>query len=141
MVRTTIAAFSEDVLAVIRALDLKRVVLIGHSLGGPVILEVARRAPERPLRLFHRPEPIDVPVTEVPEGPPLNFRWRRAMHRVARAEGPERIAPEWWLHGKPEVKADENEKDEAVLKDWGFAAAEIAALGNSGVIGIAKAQA
>jgi protein ImuB len=51
---------------------------------------------ERPLRLFSRPEPIDVPVTEVPEGPPLNFRWRRAMHRVARAEGPERIAPEWW---------------------------------------------
>ena len=56
----------------------------------------SRRTPERPLRLFHRPEPIDVPVTEIPEGPPLNFRWRRAMHRVARAEGPERIAPEWW---------------------------------------------
>jgi protein ImuB len=56
----------------------------------------SRRAPERPLRLFYRPEPIDVPVTEIPEGPPLNFRWRRAMHRVARAEGPERIAPEWW---------------------------------------------
>jgi len=72
----------------------------------------SRRAPERPLRLFSRPEPIDVPVTEVPEGPPLNFRWRRAMHRVARAEGPERIAPEWWLHGKPEVKADEIGKDE-----------------------------
>ncbi len=72
----------------------------------------SRRAPERPLRLLSRPEPIDVPVTEVPEGPPLNFRWRRAMHRVARAEGPERVAPEWWLHGKPEVKADENEKDE-----------------------------
>jgi protein ImuB len=32
----------------------------------------------------------------VPEGPPLNFRWRRALHRVARAEGPERVAPEWW---------------------------------------------
>jgi protein ImuB len=72
----------------------------------------SRRVPERPLRLFSRPEPIDVPVTEVPEGPPLNFRWRRAMHRVARAEGPERIGPEWWLLNKPEVKADENEKDE-----------------------------
>jgi protein ImuB len=34
------------------------------------------------------------------------------MHRVARAEGPERIGPEWWLLNKPEVKADENEKDE-----------------------------
>ncbi|WP_406873008.1 DNA polymerase Y family protein [Aminobacter sp. P9b] len=51
---------------------------------------------ERPIRLFRSPEPIEVPLTEVPDGPPQNFRWRRAMHRVARAEGPERIAPEWW---------------------------------------------
>jgi protein ImuB len=51
--------------------------------------------PDRPLRLFSRPEPISV-MAEVPEGPPLRFRWRRAMHEVARAEGPERIAPEWW---------------------------------------------
>ncbi len=53
--------------------------------------------PERPVRLFRAPEPIEVPATEMPEGPPLRFRWRRALHRVARAEGPERIAPEWWL--------------------------------------------
>jgi protein ImuB len=71
----------------------------------------SRRAPERPLRLFARPEPIDVPVTEVPEGPPLNFRWRRTMHRVARAEGPERIAAEWWLNRIPEVGEDQDEKD------------------------------
>ncbi|MEO5324669.1 DNA polymerase Y family protein [Mesorhizobium sp. CC13] len=59
----------------------------------------ARPAAERPIRLFRVPEPIEVPATEVPDGPPLNFRWRRAMHRVARAEGPERIAPEWWREG------------------------------------------
>lgn len=52
--------------------------------------------PERPIRLFRSPEPIEVPATELPEGPPMNFRWRRALYRVARAEGPERIAPEWW---------------------------------------------
>ncbi|CCV04324.1 Protein imuB [Mesorhizobium metallidurans STM 2683] len=51
---------------------------------------------ERPIRLFRSPEPIEVPATEMPEGPPMNFRWRRALYRVARAEGPERIAPEWW---------------------------------------------
>ncbi len=51
--------------------------------------------PDRPLRLFARPEPVDA-VAEVPEGPPLRFRWRRVLHEVARAEGPERIAPEWW---------------------------------------------
>jgi protein ImuB len=50
---------------------------------------------ERPIRLFRDPEPVEV-TAEVPEGPPASFRWRRASHRVACAEGPERIAPEWW---------------------------------------------
>ncbi len=50
----------------------------------------------RPFRLFGRPEPLEV-IAEVPEGPPLSFRWRRMNIRVVRAEGPERIAPEWWL--------------------------------------------
>jgi protein ImuB len=52
---------------------------------------------ERPIRLLTRPEPVDVAAAEIPEGPPANFRWRRVFYRVARAEGPERIAPEWWL--------------------------------------------
>ncbi|MFC6490627.1 DUF6504 family protein, partial [Nitratireductor sp. GCM10026969] len=52
--------------------------------------------PERPIRLFANPEPVEVIAAEVPEGPPLHFRWRRAMYHVARVEGPERIAPEWW---------------------------------------------
>jgi protein ImuB len=50
---------------------------------------------DRPLRLFARPEPVEA-VAEVPDGPPVRFRWRRALYRVARAEGPERIAAEWW---------------------------------------------
>ena len=49
----------------------------------------------RPIRLFERPEPIET-LAEVPDGPPLRFRWRRVMHEVAAIEGPERIAPEWW---------------------------------------------
>lgn len=57
--------------------------------------EEAETPPDRPLRLFARPEPVEV-LAEVPEGPPLRFRWRRAVHDVARAEGPERIAAEWW---------------------------------------------
>ena len=48
-----------------------------------------------PLRLFARPEPVEA-IAEVPDGPPVTFRWRRAFYRVARAEGPERIASEWW---------------------------------------------
>jgi sigma-B regulation protein RsbQ len=43
----TMPAFGEDVVSVVDALGLKRVVLIGHSLGGPVVLEAARRMPGR----------------------------------------------------------------------------------------------
>ncbi len=64
-------------------------------------------AAERPIRLLPRPEPLEVAAAEVPEGPPANFRWRRAFHRVARAEGPERIAPEWW-----------REPDDAATRDY-----------------------
>ena len=49
----------------------------------------------RPLRLLLRPEPVEA-AAEVPEGPPFSFRWRKALYRVVRAEGPERIEPEWW---------------------------------------------
>jgi protein ImuB len=52
-------------------------------------------APARPVRLFVRPERIEA-VAEVPDGPPVRFRWRRVLHEVAHAEGPERIAMEWW---------------------------------------------
>jgi protein ImuB len=41
------------------------------------------------------PEPAEA-VAEIPDGPPRRFTWRRVAHTVARAEGPERIAPEWW---------------------------------------------
>jgi pimeloyl-ACP methyl ester carboxylesterase len=37
---------AEDVEAVVKALDLKRVILIGHSMGGPVALIVAKRLPD-----------------------------------------------------------------------------------------------
>ena len=43
----TMSAFGEDVVSVVEALGLKRVVLIGHSLGGPAVLEAARRMPGR----------------------------------------------------------------------------------------------
>lgn len=49
----------------------------------------------RPLRLLTQPEPIEA-LAEVPDGPPLRFRWRRALHDVISAEGPERIEGAWW---------------------------------------------
>ncbi len=47
----------------------------------------------RPLTLF-RPEPVTAPARATP---PRGFRWRRMALTTARATGPERIAPEWWL--------------------------------------------
>ncbi len=41
--RFTISAFAEDVVAVVQQLRLDRVVLIGHSMSGGVIVEAARR--------------------------------------------------------------------------------------------------
>jgi protein ImuB len=35
-------------------------------------------------------------MAEVPDGPPVRFRWRHVLHEVAAVEGPERIAMEWW---------------------------------------------
>ncbi|NTF83055.1 DNA polymerase Y family protein [Agrobacterium rhizogenes] len=58
---------------------------------------------ERPLRLFRTPEPIEAFAAEVPDGPPRQFRWRRMMHRVLRAEGPERLAAEWWIEEAEDV--------------------------------------
>lgn len=51
--------------------------------------------PRRPLQLFHPPQPVEA-IAEVPDGPPRRFRWRRMLHEVVCAEGPERIAAEWW---------------------------------------------
>jgi pimeloyl-ACP methyl ester carboxylesterase len=43
----TMAAFGGDVAAVVEQLGLRRVILIGHSMGGDVIAEAARRLPGR----------------------------------------------------------------------------------------------
>jgi len=61
--------------------------------------------PARPIRLFDPPEPVEA-LAEVPDGPPIRFRWRRVLHEVRRAEGPERIAPEWWRSGAPALSRD-----------------------------------
>ncbi len=49
----------------------------------------------RPLRIFDTPEQVEV-MAEVPDGPPAQLLWRRVIRKIVRADGPERIAPEWW---------------------------------------------
>jgi len=52
--------------------------------------------PARPIRLLTHPELVSEAVAEVPDGPPVRFRWRQILHEIVRAEGPERIEMEWW---------------------------------------------
>lgn len=60
--------------------------------------------PPRPLRLFARPEPVDVIAGQ--DACPSLFRWRAHLHRICAAEGPERLAPEWWLPDAPRATRD-----------------------------------
>ena len=57
------------------------------QLDWPIVLRA------RPLIYFH-PEPVV--AAEVPKVP-LHFKWRGQSHELQSAQGPERIAPEWWL--------------------------------------------
>lgn len=49
----------------------------------------------RPPRLLNPPEPV-VAAALLPDHPPAFFVWRRIRHKVIKADGPERITPEWW---------------------------------------------
>ena len=54
----------------------------------------------RPLHLLSSPEPVEVMVP-LPDYPPLHFRYRGEILKIAKADGPERIEQEWWLQSGP----------------------------------------
>jgi len=54
----------------------------------------------RPIHLLPKPEPVEVMVV-LPDYPPMHFRYKGEIIRVARADGPERIEQEWWLQSGP----------------------------------------
>lgn len=65
----SVTSYGEDVKTVVTRLDLKRVVLIGSSMGGPITLEAARRMPDRvegivPVDTLHNIE-ARVPAEQV----------------------------------------------------------------------------
>ncbi len=51
---------------------------------------------QRPLRMLARPEPITV-TAPIPDYPPMLFRYKGRLHKIVKADGPERIEQEWWL--------------------------------------------
>ncbi len=50
----------------------------------------------RPILLLPKPEPIEVMV-QIPDYPPVLFHYKKQVHRIKRADGPERIEQEWWI--------------------------------------------
>jgi protein ImuB len=50
----------------------------------------------RPLQLLQKPMLIDV-TAPVPDYPPMLFRYKGKLHKIVKADGPERIEQEWWL--------------------------------------------
>ena len=84
----------------------------GPRIGSPFSrgraeLQQDSNIPTRPIRLLARPEPVEA-IAEVPDGPPVRFRWRHVLHEVTHVEGPERIAMEWWR----------DEAGQALMRDY-----------------------
>jgi protein ImuB len=50
----------------------------------------------RPLQMLFKPEPIEV-TAPIPDYPPMLFRYKGKLHKIMKADGPERIEQEWWL--------------------------------------------
>lgn len=50
----------------------------------------------RPTQLLCPPERVEV-TAPIPDYPPMLFVYQGKVHRIVRADGPERIEQEWWL--------------------------------------------
>jgi protein ImuB len=74
----------------------------------------AETRPPRPIRLFEPPEPVEA-FWLLPDDPPFRFIWRRRRHRVTRADGPERIADEWW---RPESSGTGSRESGDAIRDY-----------------------
>jgi protein ImuB len=73
--------------------------------------------PMRPLLMLPCAEPAEVTAV-VPEGPPLQFRWRGVRYSVANAEGPERIHLEWWRDPDGKTRDYYTVEDEEGHRFW-----------------------
>lgn len=63
------------------------------------LVEERGNSTRAPLLLLEQAEPVDAAVTTA-GGPPAWIRWRSSAYPLRRAQGPRRVAPEWWLSGE-----------------------------------------
>ena len=50
----------------------------------------------RPLHVLPVPQLIEV-TAPIPDYPPMLFRYKNKLHKIVKADGPERIEQEWWI--------------------------------------------
>ena len=93
---------------------------VPEQAGGIALVAQAPAAPQqkpltgpRPFLLLPKPEIAEV-LALLPEGPPRRFRWRGVMRNVTQADGPERIADEWWRNSEAQ---DHLARDYYVVED------------------------
>ncbi len=75
--------------------SMRQAVSIGERSG------IAWSEPEdMPAFILQQPQSIEV-AAPIPDYPPMHFRYRGRLYTIAKADGPQRIANEWWLDGAP----------------------------------------
>jgi protein ImuB len=72
----------------------------------------------RPLQLLANPQPIEV-TAPIPDYPPMNFRYKGKLHKIIKADGPERIEQEWWIQ-EGQHRDYYNVEDEIGCRYWLF---------------------
>lgn len=86
---------------------------IALAMHGPTPPPQKPHTGPRPFLLLPKPELAEV-LSLLPEGPPRRFRWRGVMRNVAQADGPERIADEWWRGSEAQ---DHRARDYYIVED------------------------
>lgn len=74
----------------------------------------------RPLLLLRTPEKIEVSAP-IPDYPPMLFRYKGQVHKIVKADGPERIEAAWWI--RDELHRDYYKvEDDRCCRYWLFRA-------------------
>ncbi|RZL20425.1 MAG: DNA polymerase Y family protein [Pedobacter sp.] len=73
----------------------ERSIKLAHSLNEKPQIPWPENKP-RPIQLLSNPVPIEVMV-QIPDYPPILFHHKGNVHRIEKADGPERIEQEWWM--------------------------------------------
>ena len=72
--------------------------------GSPPLPGSPPAAPDRPIRLFDQPEPIEA-LASVPDGPPpALFAGAASCTRPSPMKAPSAIAPPWWRGGRSDAR-------------------------------------